>query len=870
MRSRLRSLLRNLLRRGRVEAELEAELEATFELLVEEKAAQGLDPESARCAARQELGSLESVREQVREARTGATLETLARDVGYAARLLRRRPGFASLIVLTLALGVGAATSLFALIDTLVLRPLPFPQESRLVRVRLEQRTADGATSRVNVPGPVFDLLARELPSWSAAVALDAEQELLLGAEPPRRISRVAVTDGWQATLGVAPKLGRWFTEQELGRGADAGVAVVAWSLARDLFGDPRAALGEPLRLESGTLEIVGVFPPRFRFPYTGEVWTPTLPARPDSAAVFARLAPGVSLAAARAQAAALGNRLPEIFGRPPGTDIGVDLEPARRSLMEGEERISWALAGVAVAFLLIASLNAAMLFLARALTRRDELAMRAALGAPRSRLVGQLLAESLLLSLLGTVLGGGLLATLAPALEPMIPSNFQEEFGLASFAVDGRLLLLVVAILLASALVFGLVPSLRAARRAPAARLAHAGRGRDIATAGRLVASLIVAQVAIALAVLLGTAALGRHLRLEADRPTGLALRGLVAMQAVPPRARLADPARRRAFVEELVQGIESAPGIAAAAVATSNPLGEATWVTPLTALDSNRSTLANYRLVTPGWFATTGVAQLAGRRFVAADRADGRPVAIVSSSLARTLWPGAEAVGHRLRLMRPGASELTVIGVVDDTLETSEEPSTLYLPFSQNADSAAAGWIDLFVRSPAPERSILAVRAALRPIAPDTALIDVAEMEALLDRRTGSARLAARVATLFSGLALGMAALGLFGIASLDLRLRRRELAVRVALGARPCDAAARVVGRPARLVLLGIALGLPLGFALVHLLAGLLPRLGWFDLRSLLLAVTTLAASAVTAALWPAARALRVDPATTLRDE
>jgi predicted permease len=711
-----------------------------------------------------------------------------------------------------MALAIGASTAMFTVVNAVMLRPLPFPDEHELVRIRNGQTTATGRLLW-NVPGPQVELIRASERVFSGVVALQGQNRLVMHGGAADRVSVVRTDRGWAAALGVDVTAGRGFTQDEYREGEAARVAVLSHRLWRGWFGEaPPHTI--PLVIDGAPHAVVGVYPEGFNFPYTGDVWVPARTEAMTSTAVFARMAPGVGVDEARAAMTALA---PEVERQMPSGSgrLDIDVMPARESLVEDEDRVALSLFGVTAVFVAIAGANLVTLLLARALGRRRELALRSALGASRWGQCAPLLADAMVLGAGGAVAGLLLAAWLARPLQALVPGNFVEELHVGAAVLDRPVVGFAVAAALVLGALIGLFTVWRVGR-VPAVELLRPG-GRGATRPGsRLEAALVTLQLALTMAVLTSGAMLVRHLERLERAPLGLDRDRVVTLQVQLPRPEYNEPAARLAFVHSLLERTRSLPGVAGAGITTVNPLAGGVWSTPLVPESSalapgDPPPLANVRLVTSGLLPAMGVALRHGRDFTSRDAVGSQPVVIISERMAQHLWPDGEAIGQRLRLPDPAAPWMTVVGVAADVDDFGDVELTWYAPYAQFAHLGLAANIHVMARADGdlagPIRSIGAV---VREIEPDAAVHGAAPMRdihaGLLDRD----RTAARVAALFGGVALALAAIGIYGLVSVFVTRRRAEFGIRVALGASRASILRLVFRSVATMLAAGVAAG------------------------------------------------------------
>jgi putative ABC transport system permease protein len=858
---------------------IDTDVDAYLNLLTDEKIAAGLPPAEARRAALVELGGRSVVREAVREAHATAVFQPLAQDLRYAVRVAARTPGLSAAVVVAMALGIGTTSATFSAVDAVLVRPLPYADADRLV-VLLHRGT--NAVSPAN-----FLDWQRSATSFDAMGAAEYWSPNLRGDGTPEKILALHVTPEVLTMLGVPPAIGRLPTT-----GADgAREIVIADGLWRRRFAADPGVIGRAVQLDADPLVIVGVMPATFHFaPFwatKAEIWggfdlAPRAASRGgQSLRIFAKLKPGVTLARARAEMAGITAALEAHY---PGTNRDVSVTPLKDKVVGDVRATLLVLFGAVGCVLLIACANVAHLLLARASTREREFAVRCAIGASRNRVVRQLLTESVTLSLAGGAAGvllafGGvraftaLGATSVPRLQTM--------------TLDGRVLIFATALSVLTGLIFGLAPARALARINVSHGLRTEERGSTSAGASRGTRRLLIAsQVALALVLLVGA---------------GLLLRSFVALRAVDPGfspdrlasfvvsvsgSAEASPGRRGAFYDELIARLRSIPGVTSVAAINHMPLVGDIWGFPY--LVEGHATpppgdepTATYRVVSAGYFETMGIGMASGRTLTSADRDGSPPVIIVNESLARTAWPGELAVGRHLRV--PVGSDArdqawrTVVGVSRNTvrgdLHDTPEPE-MFLPLEQNqayhteSDSHFEA-MTLVVRTMGdPGALVPSFRAIVRGLAPDVPISDVFDMRQVIDEAADGARFTLALLGTFAGVALVLAALGVAGVIGHDVSSRRREIGIRLALGASPARVAASVAREGLIAAVAGLAVGLVGAAALRGAVTSLLFVVTPFDAPTFAAVTLGLMLVAAAACGLPAYRASRISPVKALK--
>jgi putative ABC transport system permease protein len=804
--------------------------------------------------------------------------ELLAQDLRYAARSFRNAPGFTATVVLVAALGVGVTTAAFSVTDHVLVRPLPFAEPDQLVR--LWQSEVRRGYSR-------SELSPANYRDWRRLAAASFEETAvwrnlalnLSGTGDPERLDGCAVSASLFPLLGVQPLLGRGFAPEDDSAGAP-GTVVLGYRLWQDRFGGDPGVLGRRLALDGASYEVVGVMPRDFRFP-TREVefWTATRfpeQAYEDRTDTYlyaiARLRRGVTLDQARAELGVAAAQLERAYPLE-NAHVGAAVFRLRDEVAPQARLLLTALLAAAFCVLLIACTNLASLLLARALVRRQELAVRTALGAGRERLLRQLLTESGLLAVLGGALGVAFAFAATPLLARLVPTALPiaEAPG-----VDLRVLAFAALMTVAIAVGFGVAPAWRALRDVDAAGLRENARGGVGGRRERLRGALVLAEVTLSVALLASTGLLIRALaRVQAVEP-GFRADGVLTLRTALPLPRYNETATRHRFYADVLAGVRALPGVEGAAYTSFLPMvmRGGIWKVQLPGdAPQDDAKRASLRFVTPGYFDTLGIPLRAGRDVTDGDRVDAPFVAVVSDSFAREHWPGQDPLGRRFRL---AFFERTVVGVVGDVrvrgLERASEPQ-VYVPDQQVPDGGVISYApkDLAVRTAGdPAALVPAIRRVVAQADPQQPISDVRTMADVLREETGARTVQARVLGAFAAAALLLAAVGIHGLLSFVVRSRAQEIGVRVALGARPRDVLLLVLRGVARLTAGGLGLGLLLASAGARALQSLLFGVSPYDGATLGAAAAVAALTALSGGLLPALRALRVDPLRVMRAE
>ena len=880
----LRCRLRALFTRGRVERELDDELAFHLEMAVAERVARGEEPEAARRRALAEFGGVEQVKEECRDERGVRWLEDLAADLRYGARSLARSPGYAAAVIATLALAIGANSAIFSVVHGVLLKPLPYADPDRLVRLHQSALPAGYEEVELSV-AELADYRAR-VGAFEALIEFHGMSFTLLSHGEPERVRTGVVSADYFDVLGVEPVAGRTFVAADDAPGAPA-VLVLGHSYWMRRFGGDRAAVGAVVEMNDRAHTIVGVLPPVPVVPEDRDVYMPVsaCPYRTDPEFVadrddrmmsaLARLRPGVTVTAAAAEVAAAAQAMaaehPEIY--PPAAGFTAEVVPLGDELSRAARPTFLVLLAAVGLVLLIACANVASLALARRLRRRQELAVRAALGAGRGRLARQLLTEAVLLALAAGALG---LALAAGALDLLTVFAARYSPRAAEIGLDPAVLAFTFGVSLAAGLGFGALPAFSRgptprAGGPPSSGLAVSGGGR-IASGGGVRRALVVVQLAVSLVLLAGAGLAARSLwalhRVDPGFDPGHVLTASIALNW----SKYDEGAKARAFYLELLDRVRG-PRVAAAAVAGTFPLdqdgpGRRRWQVegrPLT--DPELAPLADLYLVSEEYFDVLGMPLVAGRRFAATDDAGAPEVAIVGRMIARR-W-GADPVGRRISIDE-GESWLTVVGVVGDVRQHGldrEAGEAIYLPFRQGLGYAGR----LLVRSDRDPRRLAAqVTAAVRAIDPEQPVSDVRTLDRVRAASLAPPRLTASLLAAFALLALAIAATGVAGLMAYAVSQRSHEIGIRLALGAARGRVVAMVVGQGLALAVAGAALGLAAALGTTRLLEDLLYRVEPTDPLTLGAVTAALIAVAAAACLLPARRATAIDPVRALRCE
>jgi putative ABC transport system permease protein len=878
---------------GRVAGEVEDEIAFHLEERTRELAAAGMDPEAARAAALREFGDvaearaeLEEIgRRRVRRARRSGWWGDLRQDVRYAWRGLLGSPGFTLVAVLTLALGIGAATAIYTVVDTVLLRPLGVRDADAVVVLRERPRDEEAPSVRSGTVSPAnfFDWEA-QTRSFSSMAYFVQWPLNLTGDGDPQETQAQLVSANFFATLGVRPMLGRGFAPEEddpEGPGIGAGeVAVLSHRLWQSRYGGDPAVVGQTIRVADEPVTVVGVMGPNFRvLDGSPDLWIPLSIERGNRTTMgrfvtgIARLKPGVARERAEQDLDAAARRLEAAYPDF-NTGWGTAMVPLRDAVVGDVRPALLVLLAAVGMLLLIACTNVANLLLGRASTRRQEVAVRLSLGATRGRLVRQLLTESLVLAAIGGAVGVTAAALGTRALVRSLPESVQLP-RMDAVQVDARVLAFALAVTLLTGVLFGLVPALTASRGDPQATLRDAGRGSTGGRAPmRLRSGLVVAEVALALVLLVGAGLLLRSFQKLREVDTGTHPQGVLTLRmSLGSSAYEADEARS-GFVARLVRSMEGLPGVQAVGTVSQLPLtegktGHSARRTDRPAPPPGQEPGVDFRWVGGDYFRAQGVRLVRGRTFDARDDAGSARVFVINQALARQQFPGEDPVGRRLTYeWGDGPTEGEIVGVVEDVRETSvtAEPSpALYHAYAQWPN----GLLNVVVRTAGDPLSVAGpAREAVRSLDPNLPVASVRTMDLVVADATARSRMSSYLLGAFAALALVLAAIGLYGVIAYGVAQRRGEIGVRVALGADHGAILGLIVRQGMRLTAAGLALGVAGALVLTRLLRSLLFGVTATDPATFLAVPLVLGAVALLASYLPASRAARTDPAIALR--
>jgi len=803
-------------------------------------------------------------------------------DVQYALRNIAKKPLFYAVVILTLALGIGANAAIFTVVNGVLLQPLPYPHPERLMMV-WTHNPRQGFDKDVGTY-PNFEDWRRASQSFERMSAYFGASVTLTGSGDPAQIRGARVTHEFFDTMGVVPLQGRAFGAAD-GQAGGERVVILAHGLWTRRFGADPFIIGRRIVLSGVPHEVIGVMPASFKHPVDAELWMPLAPVGQFQElfaargsywrTIVGRLKPGVTRAAAQSEMDAIAARLEKEY--PVNAGIGIRLVTMQEELVGDVKRPLFILLGAVCFVLLIACANVANLLLTRAASRQRELAIRAALGADRRRLVRQLLTESVVLGLLGGAAGLMLASLSTDLLQTLAPAELPR---LSDIAVDRQVLAYAFAASVITSLLFGLVPALHASRRDSSVHLKEGGRtGTDGRRGGRVRAALAVGELAVALVLLVGAGLLVRSLIALNNEDPGFATRGVLALRLTLPSATYGEPARITNFFEQLIERLDALPGVEAAAAGSSvllSRLPQSAGINiegrpPLPA--QARNIPVPYDSVTPEYFATLQIPLRRGRMLTLADGPQSQPVVMVNEAFVRRFFPGEEPLGKRVTFddpSRPGTQWQTIVGVVADTKRGGfeREPwAETYFPMRQSPDRQA---FVLLRTSGDPVTLAAAAQAAVWSIDRNQAIASIRTVPELLAQRELNRRFTTLLLGVFASVALVLAIIGTFGVIAHGTAQRTQEIGIRLALGADRRTILRMVLAGGLRIAAAGLAIGVAGALALTRVLSGLLFGVSARDPLTFVVVPGALLVVALAACWIPARRAMQVEPVIALRGE
>jgi putative ABC transport system permease protein len=810
-------------------------------------------------------------------------MQTLLQDLRYAVRMMANNRGFTAVAVLALALGIGANTIIFSVVDSVLLRPFPFKDADRLASLwetNLQQNDRPDMDAQVAGSANFIDWSSQNQVFADMAAYINWTYNLT-GVDDPERIESAVVTGSFFDVLGTEPSLGRAIIPDDDQSGKD-DVVVLSNGFWQRRFGADPAVIGKTITLNRNSFTVVGVMPNNFKFPDPAvELWVPFgfSPAQKQDRAgkflkVIARLKPNVNIEQARAAMSAIAGQLEQQY---PATNAGwgVELAPLQENEVNQIRPALLLLLGAVGFVLLIACANVSNLLLARASARRKEMAIRGALGASRRRLVNQMLTESALLAMLGGGAGALLAVWGMDILVSLNPGNIPR---LGDASIDGRVLGFTLALSVLTALIFGLVPALLASKPDLIEAIKETGQASSSRSGLKLHGLLVVSEIAVALVLLVGAGLMIRSfLRLHQVNP-GFNTENALTMRIWLPASRYGSNEQQTAFFQQVIARLEGLPGVRSVGAIQDLPLKANRMVFKLdiegrAMPQPGKEHEAAYRAITQEYLRTMSIPLLGGREFTPQDDRGAPPVVIINQSMARQFWPDEDPIGKRIRFGEPDAPWYSIVGIVGDIKHMgleAQEGAAFYQPYAQKQFNFLR-WLTLVMRTDAePTSMIAAARSQVQAVDKDQPVYEIATLEQLLSKSIAKPRFYTTLLGSFALLALILGAVGTYGVMSFSVNQRQHEIGIRLALGAGRGDIFKLVVARGLRLALAGVAIGLGGALALTRLMSSLLFGISPTDPVTFVVISLVLIGVALGACFVPARRATKVDPMVALRYE
>jgi putative ABC transport system permease protein len=872
--------IKQLFSRRRIYSDLSAEIQEHLDERVEELIAQGMPENDAAATARREFGNATLIAEDSRAVWRWRSIENFAIDVRYGLRSLRRSPGFTIIVVLTLALGIGANSAIFSVINAVLLRPLPFPNASQLADLCARSTLFDFEHLGVSLPD-IADIRASGASFFNLSPYLLSSKEMS-GDGKPERIEGAEISEDFFQDLGVKPLLGRTFVSSDMQPGSHT--VILSHSLWRDRFGGNSNAIGKTLRLDGETYTVIGVMPDLSStdFATDSKVWTPFIPTQEQLTSrqnhdfnVLARFKPHTVITQAQTELDAIASRLATAY---PDADKGWSFRvtPLRKYLL-GDARKPLLVLFCSVGFvLLIACANVSNLFLSRGWARRREFAIRTAIGATRGALLRQLAVESVLVALLGGACAFFMALWTVRGIRAILPPEIPR---VQDIRIDSEVVWFTLGASLLAALLSGFVPALLSSRQDVSVAIKEGGRGAGSGAGHNFLRQmLVIVEVALAIVLLIGaTLAIQSFARMLRVDP-GFRPDHLITMRIDFPEFRFANVEQSARFVREVLESSRAIPGVVAASAGLVFPLGDSVAETTFETEQSVGDTKSGQRMarnnrIEPDFFRTFGIPLLAGRDFNTDDRKEKSPVFIVNEAFARKVFGSVAAVGKRLAARREANRPVwgEIVGVVGNVLalDPGTEPKPeIYSPFIQTP--RASGVFLVFRTKPDPLATVAAIEERIWSLDRDRPVTSIKTIEKQMEENTGAPRSQSVLLGIFGGLGFALAIVGVYGVMSYVVSQQTREIGIRMALGADREKVLRMVIVHGLKLTLTGVAIGMGVALALTRFMRSQLLGVSATDPVTFGGVAILLIVVAVAACLIPAQRAMRVDPMVALRYE
>lgn len=871
--------LGGLFRPERSDREFSQEIESHLQMHIDDNLRSGMTPEEARRSALMRLGGIAQAEENYRDRRGIPVLETLAQDLRFAFRMLLKNPGFTVVAVLVLALGIGANTAMFSVVHAVLLKPLAYPEPDRIVTLATFWKAT---AHQGQVSGPDYHDWRHQSDAFESMASYNHWDTSVIAQPSSGATAEYAhhatVAAEFFKVFGMSPAVGREFSTEELKPGS-AGAAIISYGFAVRHFGEASGALGKPMRISGKTLAIVGVMPLGFRFPDKTDVWIPEdafeagyTSRSAHNYKVVGRLRTGVALQQAQAQMTAIGTRLELKY---PDSNAGKNVAVTRlRDQMVSDVRLTLYLMLAAVGVvLLIACANLANMLLAKAVGRTREIAIRAAVGAGRGRIVRQLMTESVVLALIAGALGMALAFWGSRVLVALAPADVPR---LAEASIDGRVLLFALGVSLVASLLFGLAPALQVMRTDLNTALKQSvQRTGDGSLADRMRQALVVVEIALSVILVAGAGLLIKSFVALQDVSLGFQTDRVLVVETSVPASDLESARRATRFYKELLPRLRAVPGVldaGAIGIAPGNTVSDGGYyIDHLPATPNITAPNAVFSVVAPDTFATAGIPLRGGRDFNDGDTYDAPFVAVINEALARQAFPGQDPIGHLIFCGLDSPNPMKIVGIAGNTRQygpARELSSEIYMPYEQHPQPSTG--LSLLVRTSMPPAAIItAVRERIHEASADVPA-KFTTMEALASENVAAPRFRTLLLGIFAGLALCLALAGVYGVMSYVVGQRSSEIGLRMALGASQGDVVRLVLQQTLVLAGLGIVVGLGGAAVVTQLLSSILFGVKASDPLTYAAVIALLVFAALAASYIPARRAMRVDPMIALRYE
>lgn len=888
--------LKSLFRRNKVESELAEELQAHIERETEKLASRGLPRDEAHRRARLSFGGFDKVNEECREARGIYLFETSLQDLRYAARTLRKNPGFTAVIVLTLALGIGASTAVFSIVNSVLLKPLPYPAAQQIVFPwRLAPHGIQLGYDEIPWGRPEFLLLAKEAKAFQFLGAFKSDSFNLTNAGDPVRVNGLRASSGVFPALGVEPILGRFFSDEEDTAGHEH-VAILSYSLWQEQFGGDPAIVGRSVELNASAYTVVGVMPAGFSFPHVEEMppgftferdvrlWVPlalstgpVIPGEPSELAIVARMAGGISVSRAQAEMNLMTKRIEDFYGVKQAAGwFDTRVTPLAQQVTGDTRRPLLLIFSAVGIVLLIACSNIASLVLARTLARNREFTLRAALGAGRFRVARQLLTESLLPSIIGGAVGVASAETAIHFVKVFGPANLPR---LQEVAVDFRVLAFATGCSILTGILFGLAPAIGMSQINLAESLNQGGQRLSAGGArSGIRKTLLVCEIALAFVLVIVAGLLTQSFFRLLSVDAGFRADHVLTFELSLPELKYPDQQHIATLYQRALRSLQSQPGIESAAIVETLPIGGATESTGIripdwTPPNSGVRRYANYTIASPGFFATVGAPILRGREFLESDAATAMPVTVINEAMAKKFWPGQDPIGKQVAPWSPQYPLATIVGIAANVkhLSLREEPGPeMYVPYTQKAWPSLLT-MDVVVRTRLDVSSaVTSARNAIHAVDAELPIANIRPLASLVDDSVAQPKFSMLLLAAFGAFALLLACVGIYGVISYSVAQRTREIGVRVALGASRSNIFRMILGQGARLAGFGTAIGVAAALAVTRMMSSFLYEVRPTDPATFAAVCVILLSVAALACYLPARRARRVDPLVALRHD